>query len=180
MHKPYYTFVGQDSLETLKEWRTRWVEKARREPTTTDFVLIGHGAKPADTATLREILKDTVASLAAGGLLKNPDPHSWGFHALRKAFRTECRHAKITSDFAEFWLGHDLGVKVVYDRADQLHEADFVAEYMKVEPYVSIDFNETTLREQFDEERKTWIMEIVSLREEVRHYVQPSQVPRDA
>ena len=137
MKRPYYTYLGADWIGTLRAWRGRWVEQLGREPEADDLVLLGKGNQPVDVGWLRNCLKRTVRQLSSAGMLQNRDLRSWHHHTFRKAFRTACSHAKVKSDFSEFWLGHDMGVKAVYDRADEVHEADFRAEYEKVEPYVS-------------------------------------------
>lgn len=38
---------------------------------------------------------------------------------------------------------------------------------MKIEPYVSLSQTETVLKEEFDEERKNWIVEIQELKRQV-------------
>ncbi|MDG6904128.1 MAG: hypothetical protein JRN72_04950, partial [Nitrososphaerota archaeon] len=58
-------------------------------------------------------------------------------------------------------------IEQVYDDRDQLHPEDFERAYLTIEPRVSLDYTEAVMSERFEEERRTWITEIASLRREV-------------
>ena len=47
---------------------------------------------------------------------------------------------------------------------EQVHGQDFVKAYEKLEPYVSLDFDETVMKESFEVERKSWVIEIIGIR----------------
>ncbi|MGP8125016.1 MAG: hypothetical protein ACLQEQ_04000 [Nitrososphaerales archaeon] len=57
--------------------------------------------------------------------------------ALRHSFSTECAHADVNREVREFWIGHVSAISWVYQHPE-LHEEDFVNEYLKVEPYLSL------------------------------------------
>ncbi|MDG7021305.1 MAG: tyrosine-type recombinase/integrase [Nitrososphaerota archaeon] len=150
MIRPYFTFLGRDACELLNAYLPRWREFLGREPEASDIVLMGKQRVPIDGKYLNQALKKAVRHLADAGQLSNTDPAHWSSHIFRKAFRTECSHAKVPLDTAEFWLGHERGVVAVYDRSDELHEGDFREEYRRLEPYVSLDENATTLKDEYE------------------------------
>lgn len=111
----YWTYLGADSLKALQ--------------------MLPASEFPA-YSTVRKTFRFWARKL--GPTLKNPDLRSWHPHMLRHSFSEECRHAKVEPEVREFFLGHVSGVKWVYLHGD-LHEEDFVQEYRKVEPSVSLE-----------------------------------------
>ncbi len=68
-------------------------------------------------------------------------------HVLRHSFSTECSHAEVKPEVREFWMGHVSAISWVYQHPE-LHEEDFVREYKKVEPYVSLNQSEVAIEER--------------------------------
>jgi integrase len=143
--KAYWTYAGADSLEHLK--------------------LVREGGFSGYGTTLRSLHR-AARRLGKTGLLKNPDLASWHPHALRHSFSTECSHAGVKPEVREFFMGHVSGIAWVYQHPE-LHEADILAEYRKVEPYVSLDYTEAALRGEYDEREANIIKELVDLRRKV-------------
>jgi integrase len=98
---------------------------------------------------VRENLREAARRLATRGLLKNPDPLSWRPHAMRHSFKTEAEHAGVKSGIVEFFCGHVRGVEWVYDHRDEVHPDDLAAEYLKLEPYVSLNPDRAVVSEEF-------------------------------
>jgi integrase len=149
MIRPYFTFIGSDSIDLLLQWRQNRAEQLKklgREPSGDGLVLVGKDSRPVDYGWLRLTLKRKVRQLAAAGLVEHVDLSSWHPHNFRKSFRTEAAHAGVAMDTVEFWMGHDRGVIAIYNRSDEVHEEDFRTEYRKLEPFVSLDCTETTIR----------------------------------
>ena len=169
--KRYGTYVGRDTIEHLRLWRERWEELAGAQPGPDDLVFLGKtrdGAKHGmDYNWINRMLKETAMKLARQGLLENRDPASWHSHMLRHSFKTEAEHAGVKSAIVEYFMGHEGGIEQVYDDRDQLHPEDFEKAYLTIEPRVSLDYTEAVMSERFEEERRTWITEIASLRREV-------------
>ncbi|MDA4113568.1 MAG: site-specific integrase [Thaumarchaeota archaeon] len=153
MIRPYFTFLGSDSIDLLLQWRENRAEQLKelkREPSGDELVLVGKDGRPMDYGWLRVCLKKKAAELASAGLIKGFDSASWHPHSFRKSFRTEAAHAGVAMDTVEFWMGHDRGVIAIYNRSDEVHEDDFRIEYLKLEPFVSLNQTEATMKKEFD------------------------------
>ncbi|MDG6990624.1 MAG: hypothetical protein JRM99_04300 [Nitrososphaerota archaeon] len=134
--KGYATFIGAESVEHL-----------RLSPTMPEYT------------TVRMHLREAARRLGAAGLLKNPDLRSWHPHALRHSFSTECKHAKVDNEIREYFEGHVSGVKFVYQHPE-LHEQDFVKEYRKIEPFVSISPDRAAIEGEYAEREKSLLSRV--------------------
>jgi integrase len=152
--RAYFTFLGRDSTEALRLWRGRWAELIGREPGPEDLVFLGKFKGPLDRAWLNVSLKRMAKRLSERGLISNGHPASWHTHYLRHSFKTEGEHAKVQSGLIEYFMGHLEGISWVYDNRDQVHEQDFSEAYTRLEPYVSLDFNEATAKEEMKNREK--------------------------
>ena len=124
----YMTFIGKDSLELLRQ--------------------VG-GQMPNDEA-LRKALH-TASRRVVG--LKNNDIRSWHSHAFRASFETEASHAGVKAEIRDYVMGHITGIQWTYNHRDEIHPEDLVAEYRKIEPYVSLNPNAAVVREELDNVR---------------------------
>lgn len=135
--KGYFTFIGNDSLEHLR--------------------LLGPRGMPG-YAAVRSNFRATARKLGQKGLLENPDLRSWTPHKLRHSFETEASHAGVKAKVRDYFQGHIEGIHWTYNHRDELHEGDLVREYMKLEPFVSLDQTGVVLKGEFEEERRNWGM----------------------
>lgn len=142
--KAYWTYAGADSLQLMKTVGAR-------------------GFPRYDS--LADQFRDAAMKLGGKGLLKNPDRRSWHIHALRHSFSTECKAARVDNEIREFFLGHVGGIAYVYQH-QEVHEGDILAEYEKVEPFVSLDANEASIRKEFESREKELRSEFEALRED--------------
>jgi len=165
--RAYFTFLGRDSIEHLRLWRESWGELVGRRPGADDVIFVGKKRSGMDPFWLNRQMKSMAAKLESQGAIQNGNAESWHTHMLRHSFKTEGEHAGVPSGIVEYFMGHNSGISWVYDNRDQVHERDFVEGYVKLEPFVSLDRNEAVLRERFEEERRSWITEIASLKREV-------------
>ncbi len=140
--KAYWTYVGADGVDLLK------TVGGRGFPT---YEYLGDQFRAA------------AAKLGAKGLLKNPDRRSWHIHALRHSFSTECSHARVIPEVREFFLGHVGGISFVYQH-QEIHEEDILAEYAKLEPLVSLNPDEASIRRGFETREKEIRTEFEALR----------------
>ncbi len=140
--KAYFKIVGRDSIAQLALWRGRWTEDMGCQPAPGDLVFYGKRHGPMDPGWLNKAFKRTAARMYPGS-----DPDSWHIYSLRHSFSTECKHAKVDNEIREFFMGHVHGISWVYQHPD-LHEEDFVREYEKVEPFVSINQSEIAIEER--------------------------------
>lgn len=176
--RAYGTYLGHDSITILREWRSKWSVLQKRQPQAGDLVFMRGTGRGFDSRSLTTEFRRTALRLHGEGLIQNGNPNSWHSHALRHSFKTECNHAGIEDSTSEAWMGHLGGIEATYNHQREIHPEDLVKEYAKVEPFVSLDYTESTLREEFEEERKSWLTELVSLKEEIRRLGLQPQGPR--
>lgn len=143
--RAYWSYIGADSVDLLK--------------------LVGESGFAAYPTVLKAFHK-AAKRLGKEGLLKNPDMASWHPHALRHSFSTECSHAGVKPEVREFFMGHVAGIAWVYLH-QEIHEADVMAEWRKVEPYVSLDYTEAALRDEYDERERNMLSELLELKRRV-------------
>jgi integrase len=139
--RPYFKLAGRDSISLLKIWREKWVEDMGREPAPGDLVFFGKRHGPMSPGWLNCCFKETAMRLHKQKLVSNGESDSWHIYALRHSFSTECAHAEVNREVREFWMGHVSAISWVYQHPE-LHEEDFVREYSKVEPYLSLNPSE--------------------------------------
>jgi integrase len=140
--KAYCTFLGADSVEHLR--------------------LLPRGMPAYNT--LLDNFRSTARKLISKGMLKNQDPASYHPHALRHSFETEASHAGVKAEIRDYFMGHLGGIMWTYNHRDEIHPEDLVKEYRKIEPFVSLNETETTLREEFDTREKQMLTEYLELR----------------
>ena len=156
----YYTFVGFESLETIRSLA---------------------GRRYHTYATICMNFRDTAAKLGAQGLLQNPNLRSWHPHALRHSFKTEAEHLGIRSEIIEFFMGHTEGIKWVYSHSSEVHPEDIINAYRKIEPALSLLPDRVRAEEEFTARERTLREEMDRLHAmylELRKEFQSSQTPR--
>jgi len=142
--RPYWTYIGADSVEHLK-------------------LVSGKGF--TGYSVVLQALHQAARRLANQGLLKNSDISSWHPHMLRHSFSTECSHAGVKPEVREFLMGHITGIAWVYQHPD-LHESDVLTEWKKVQPYVSLDYTEAALRDEYGDRERAMLSEYLQLRKD--------------
>ena len=118
-----------------------------REPGLDNLIFFGKRHGPMAPGWLNSCFKAAALRLHKQGLISNGDPDSWHVYALRHSFSTECAHAEVNREVREFWLGHVSAISWVYQHP-KLYEEDFVSEYQKVEPYLSLNPSEVLVEER--------------------------------
>jgi integrase len=165
--KSYYTFLGRNAIDYLRMWRGVWGEVMGRAPNPGDPVFLGKRGRYISATWLNYRFRNEALRMKRQGLISNGDPRSWHSHALRHCFRTEAAHAGVKPEISEFLLGHLGGIAYVYNHSDQLHPEDLVKEYLKIEPFVSLDFTETTARQEYEGTNKQMLQIIMELQKKV-------------
>lgn len=143
----YFTFISADALHELKKWlalREHWLD-GRDDP---GCVFI---AKPIakDGVACRKgralsVLSFEVNFIRVARKMKLKDgPWSVTPHMFRKLFKTESRAPErgVEGDIVEFMMGHSSGIQAVggvYDRTPELHAEVVEKEYAKLEPFLNI------------------------------------------
>lgn len=140
--RPYFTFVGKDCINLLKIWRETWVRDMGKEPTPEDLVFYGRKYGPMSPGYLNSEFKETAMILHKQGLVSNGDPGAWHNYTLRHSYKSESEHAGARSGIVEYFMGHTAGISWVYNHRDELHPEDFEAEYLKIEPHLSLNPSE--------------------------------------
>jgi integrase len=155
--RTYSTFIGGDSVGHLR---------------------MMNGQAFPQYHTVLYGLKDAARRLSAKGLLKNPELASWHPHALRHSFETEASHAGVKAEIRDFFLGHIGGIQWIYNHRDEVHPDDLIKEYSKIEPFVSLNPDETVTRERYSGREKELRSEVEVLRglyEELKEAIQSSR-----
>jgi Phage integrase family len=147
--KAYHTYIGRDAIAGLKLWRERWTELQGKIPGPNDLVFMGKGG-PMDSGNLNAAMKDTALALFRQGLILNGNPESWHSHALRHSFETESSHAGVKGEIRDYLEGHISGITWTYNHRDEIHPQDFEKEWLKIEPYVSLEPDRTALQNEFE------------------------------
>ena len=116
---------------------------------------------------LNACFKEAAVRLHKQKLVSNGDADCWHIYALRHSFSTECAHAEVNREVREFWLGHVSAISWVYQHPE-LHEEDFVREYLKVEAYLSLNPSEIVVEERVKAEFEN---RLARLESEMREYL---------
>ena len=155
MRKPFFTYLGRDAQDALRMWKAKWTELHQFAPNENDFIF---SIKPNSKATISEDylniqFKSTAAKLFSQGLISVGNPKSWTTHKMRHVFKTEASHSGAERGIVEFFGGHRGGIEWVYDHPS-IHEEDYVKEYLKIEPFISLDYNETIAKDELNKKEK--------------------------
>jgi len=140
--RSYFSFLGRDSIDTLKALRGDLKEGRV-------FRSLKDNDNPADLGWLNSRLKAMAVSLEKAGLIEEYPADSWRSHVFRHSFSTSCAEAGVKPEIREYWLGHTSGVAWVYQHPE-LHEGDYLEEYKRIEPYLSLNPDERELRRDLE------------------------------
>lgn len=141
--KSYATFIGRDSIDHIKTLGR-----------TAEHVFVAKGGGYMNDTWLNRQLQVTASKLSRERIIDEYPLGSWHTHALRHSFETEASHAKVPAEIRDFFLGHVQGIQFLYNHRDELHPEDLIAEYRKIEPLVSLDFNEAAAKEEMKNREK--------------------------
>jgi integrase len=141
--RAYSTFIGSDSIMHLR---------------------MMNGQDFPQYHTVRSGLKEAARRLGEKGLLKNSRLESWHPHSLRHSFETEASHAGVKAEVRDFFLGHTTGIQWIYNHRDEIHPEDLNKEYLKIEPYVSLNPDQAVAREEYSGKERELRSEVEVLR----------------
>jgi hypothetical protein len=130
--KKYYTWLGRDAKELLREWL---VMRPKNPESVALFLVYNKNLKRYVPLSGR-ILSDKVRQVAKKiGLIKPDRLKRYRVHAheFRDLFKSLCTLSGVSPVASEFFLGHGID-KLGYDKSPQYDEAWFRREYLKVEP----------------------------------------------
>jgi len=130
--RPFYTFIGWDAINTLKDW-------LEVRPNRSRAIFTNQFGDPVSEKSIRNYWTRHLKNL---GIIKPPENPShrtrYGKnpHELRDLFRTRWQKSGASPEVAEFLMGHIVD-PLGYNKAMRDH--DYVAgEYMKAEPWLNI------------------------------------------
>lgn len=164
--KPYHTYAGRDILEGSKLWREKWTDLQGREPEPLDLIFMGKGG-PMSAYHLNSVLRETALALHRQGLVENGNPRSWHTHYLRHSFETEASHAEVKAEIRDFFLGHLKGIQWVYNHRDELHPEDLERDWLKIEPFVSLDYTKALAEREAESKERELLRLVRELSEKV-------------
>ncbi|MDA4117593.1 MAG: site-specific integrase [Thaumarchaeota archaeon] len=159
--KPYNTYVGRDGVQHLV---------SLRRSTGEGYVFTSKRGSHCFYGWLNTQMKRTAQRLMRQGLIAEYPLASWHSHALRHSFETEASHAGVKAEIRDFFLGHIGGIQWVYNHRDELHEDDLLKEYARIEPFVSLNPTETTLRGEYEDREKVLVKRLLALEEKVSRW----------
>jgi len=144
--REYFTYLGEDAVNLLKLYLQHRSTLTGRPVKLEDYIFVPEQKDAKQRGPVkRDFIQRQILRTVLRSGFSNRNSHkdltwrqNYHTHAFRHVFRTECAHAGIPNEIAEFWMGHDRGVEYIYNHRDKFHEEDFTAEYRKVEPYLSI------------------------------------------
>jgi hypothetical protein len=159
--KKYYTWLGRDAKELLREWLVM-----RPEAPESDALFLVYNKNRREYVPLSgRILSDKVRQVAKKiGLIKPDVLKRYRVHAheFRDLFKSLCTLSGVSPVASEFFLGHGID-KLGYDKSPQYDEAWFRREYLKVEPKLNILSNPAgaNLEERMDQMRREMVQAAV-------------------
>jgi len=121
----YFTFIGRDAIDALKEYLNVRGEVKEGEP-----IFLTQMGKPITGKLIDKQIQ--VLKRQTGLVDRHFTPHT-----LRDIFKTECAHRGVKEAISEFFIGHALD-KLGYNQLDKLYPRDFEIEYAKVEDAFNI------------------------------------------
>ncbi len=149
----YFSFISNDAIQELKKWlviRQKWLDKHGK---TSSYVFVMNNGEPLTVKKFEVQFYRTIkrAKLSTG-------PFMLTSHMFRKLFKTESSPPDrgVSSDYAEFMMGHMSGIESVggiYDRTPEIHEEVVEKEYGKFEEFLNIYSNRRVGTEFSGEDR---------------------------
>lgn len=131
--KPFYTFIGRDSVDALKVW-------LRRRPAGLKVIFANQYGRPVERVHVRQYWTRHLLRL---GLIERPKDadtrtrYGKSPHKLRSRFRTRWRLSGVDVEVAEFFMGHDID-QLGYDKSPWDHADWFEEQYLVAEPWLNI------------------------------------------
>jgi len=164
----YYTFIGADAKELIKEW-------LKERPVNSDALFVVYNRQKREYVPLTSRLLGNMLTKIAKrlGLIEPIGPNGphrryhIHLHEFRDLFKSLCTLHGVNAVASEFFLGHAID-KLGYDKSPEYDVEWFRQEYMKVEPLLNILSNTggEILEKAKEEVRKEFGELIVNLQKE--------------
>jgi hypothetical protein len=139
----YYTFIGADAKDLLKDWMKR------RPKNDIGALFVVWNSNKQEWVPLRgPLIGKRITKLAkrAGLIHKREGVKRYHIHAheFRDLFKSLCTLSEVNKVASEFFLGHTID-PLGYDKSPRYDEAWFKSEYAKLEPRLNLVSGATNL-----------------------------------
>jgi hypothetical protein len=159
--KKYYTWLGRDAKELLKEWLVMRPENRENDALFLVYNKNRRRYVPLSGRTLSDKVRQIAKKI---GLIKPNQLKRYHVHAheFRDLFKSLCTLNGVNPLASEFFLGHGID-KLGYDKSPQYDESWFRREYLKIEPKLNIVSNPSgaNLEEKMDQMRREMVQAAV-------------------
>ncbi len=134
--KPYYTFIGRDGIDAIKNWIPHRVEYVKQGKLPTDSTLIFCN-QFGNRITKSAIQQYWVRKLRRLGIVTTRNERTGkGQHEMRDVWRSLWSKSPANHVTAEYFMGHRID-PLNYDKS--FRDVEFYREeYMKATPYLNI------------------------------------------
>ncbi|MCB2172415.1 hypothetical protein KQH65_06745 [archaeon] len=130
--KPYYSFIGRDAIEALRNW-------FQHRPENSEAIITNQFGKPIQSYDLKTYWIRHLRKIGIVGKEKGK-PHvsrtGKNLHEMRDVFRSLWSRSPAKHWMAEYFMGHSID-PLEYDKSFRQIE-DYKTEYMKAAPYLNI------------------------------------------
>jgi hypothetical protein len=155
--KKYYTWIGRDAKELLKEWLLIRPENSGNDALFQVYNKNVGEFVPLSGRGLSDCVRETAKRI---GLIKPNQLRRYHVHAheFRDLFKSLCTLSGVNPLASEFFMGHDID-KLGYDKSPQYDESWFKREYLKIEPKLNILSNPSgaNIEERMDQMRRDMV-----------------------
>ncbi len=131
---PFYTFIGRDAIQLVRNWL-----KVRPEGSTAIFV--NQIGEPLKDESLRTYWTRKLKRLGFITQKGRSTGNRYGMnpHELRDLFRSRWRISGVSTDIAEWIMGHSVALdKFGYDKTPWLTPEFFEEQYNEAQPWLNI------------------------------------------
>jgi len=151
--RPWYTFIGRDAVDALKEY----FEKERGWPKPNEAVWLSTHGDPLTTSGIEQLWMRLTRRIGFVPKKRGSVGVRYGFNAheardvAKSLLHTHAKGEGFDMDCSEFWLGHTVD-PLGYDKF-MLDQEYVRKQYLIAEPYLNIVSSPIDARRQEDQER---------------------------
>lgn len=162
--KPYYTFIGRDGIEALKNWL------ARRPDVDHPDIFLTQFKTPISKNSIHRYWMLRLTRLGLVKRLGGSPGNRYGknIHEMRDVFRSRWRPSGADPEVAEWCMGHDID-RLGYDKSPWHYPEWFQEQYLLAEPWLNIlsqDPEKVPLRD-YNKLRETYEQKLAELKQEI-------------